>query len=271
MPRRRRARPLAAAGMAFAVVLVLLGGARASSAQDFPDFTAPVVDAAGAVPDDVETQVNAALNDYQRRSGNQVAVAVVRTTGRSSLEDYTIDLAREWGVGEKGEDNGVLLLIAIEDRRLRIEVGRGLEGTLTDLQSGRIRDRVILRLREGDVGGAVVEGTVAIRQVLGDTEAGPVPAPPQEDTGSEGGGSAWPLLFVLPVLGLGLLGGGRRRGRGGFGGFGGGFGAPIFWGGGLGGGGFGGGHRGGGGGGFGGGFGGGGGGGFGGGGASGGW
>ena len=104
----------------------------------FPDFTAPVVDQARVVPDDVEQRVGAGLQDYQRRSGNQVAVAVVRTTGRRSLEDYSIDLAREWGVGTKDKDNGVLLLIAYDDRKLRIEVGRGLEGTLTDLESGRI-------------------------------------------------------------------------------------------------------------------------------------
>lgn len=244
------------------LVVALVGSAPALSAQSFPKFTAPVVDAAGVVPHEVEMQVNAALNDYQKRSGNQVAVAVVRTTGNRSIEDYGIDLAREWGVGEKGDDNGVLLLIATEDRKLRIEVGRGLEGTLTDLQSGRIiRERLIPLLRQGDFAGAVTQGTLAIRQELGDTEAGPLPELTEDETGSEGG-SPWPLLFVLPVLGLGLLRGGRRRGMGGFGG---GFGAPIFWGGGFGGGGFGGG------GGGGGGFGGGGGGGFGGGGASGGW
>ncbi len=270
----RRRRPGSPAVAAAVVALVAVGVALAFfaagpglAAQAFPEFTAPVVDAAGVVPDQIESQVSAALEDYRRRSGNQVAVAVVRTTGRRSLEDYTIDLARDWGVGEKGNDNGVLLLIATEDRKLRIEVGRGLEGTLTDLQSGRIiRQRLVPRLREGDFGGAVTQGTAAIRQELGDTEVGPLPPVAEEDPGSEGGGSAWSLLLLLPVVGLALLGSGRRRRR-----FGGGFGAPIFWGGGWGGGGFGGGHYGSFGGGGGGGFGGGGGGGFGGGGASGGW
>lgn len=263
--RRRRPGPPALAAMAVALLLSMAGPKAAFAAQGFPKFTAPVVDAAGAVPDDVENQVNTSLEDYRRRSGNQIAVAVVATTGRRSLEDYTIDLAREWGVGEKGDDNGVLLLIAIEDRKLRIEVGRGLEGTLTDLQSGRIiRERLVPLLRQGDVGAAVAQGAAAIRHELGDTEVGPLPAPPEEDTGSEGGGWALPLLLIVPVIAFGLLGGGRRRRRGRFGG---GFGVPIFWGGGWGGGG----HYGGGGGGGGGGFSGGGGGGFGGGGASGGW
>ena len=223
------------------------------AATSFPKFTAPVVDAAGVVLD-------AALNDYQQRSGNQIAVAVVKTTGKQSLEDYSIDLAREWGVGQKGKDNGVLLLIAYDDHKVRIEVGRGLEGTLTDLESGRIiSEQLVPRLRDDDVGGAIVAGTDSIRHVLGDTTVGeprPVAAPEREP---EQPAPFAPLAFLLPVgfIFLGFLLAGRGRRRRGF------FGFPIFWGGGgWGGGGFGGG---------GGGFGGGGGGGFGGGGASGGW
>ena len=258
--RRRLAGVLALSGLLLAV------GAVGAGAQEVPAFSAPVVDAAGVVPDEVESRVGAALEDYRRRSGNQVAVAVVRTTGNRSLEDYTIDLAREWGVGEKGNDNGVVLLIAYDDRRVRIEVGRGLEGTLTDLESGIIRERMTPLLRQGDVGAAIVQGTDAIRRDLGNTQVGELPPPPAapEGDGGEGQGSWWPFLFVVPAFAFsGLFGRRRRRRRWG------GFGMPIFWGGGWGGG-FGGGGFGGGGGG-GGGFGGGGGGGFGGGGASGGW
>jgi uncharacterized protein len=231
---------------AAAVALLLV------AATSFPKFTAPVVDAAGVVPDDVEQQVDAALNDYQQRSGNQIAVALINSTGDKSLEDYSIDLARNWGVGQQGKDNGVLLLIATEDRKARLEVGRGLEGTLTDLQAGRIIDeQVVPHMRDGDPGGAVVAGTESIRSALGDTTVGepapPVaaPEPPQAPA------PASPLAFLLPIglffVIFAFLG--RHRRRRGF------FGFPIFWGGGWGGGGFGGG----------------GGGGFGGGGASGGW
>ena len=256
MSRRRRRPGLVLVG----AVLTTLLPTVALAQDDFPDFTAPVVDQARVVPDDVEQRVGAGLQDYQRRSGNQVAVAVVRTTGRRSLEDYSIDLAREWGVGTKDKDNGVLLLIAYDDRKLRIEVGRGLEGTLTDLESGRIiRERLVPLLRRGDVGGAVTRGSDAIRQELGDTQVGRLPPVPAGEEAPDEGGGGFPWLFLLavPVLGLAFLGRGRRRGWGG----------PVFYGGGWGG-------YSGGGGGFssgGGGFGGGGGGGFGGGGASGGW
>jgi uncharacterized protein len=222
---------------AAAVALLLV------AATSFPKFTAPVVDAAHIVPDDVEQQVDAALNDYQQRSGNQIAVAVIKTTGSKSLEDYSIDLARDWGVGQKGKDNGVLLLIATQDRKARVEVGRGLEGTLTDLQAGEIIDQqVVPHMRDGDPGGAIVSGTDSIRAALGDTTvAAPAPAAPPAPKPAPFN----PAAFIFPVILLlfifSAIGRGRRRRH--FWGF------PIFWGGGFGGGGWGGGGFGGGGGG----------------------
>ena len=250
---------VAAAG----ALLLLLTASPAAAKARFPKFTAPVVDAAGLVPDDIEKQVDSGLIDYQNRSGNQIAVAVIKTTGDASLEDYSIDLARAWGVGKEGKDNGVVLLIAYDDHKVRIEVGRGLEGDLTDLQSGRIiRERLIPLLRDGDVGGAVLQGTGAIRTELGDTQVGELPPPPAAPVGEQPKNKTPGWLFLLfPAAFAVFAGFGRRRGRRHGWGW-----MPIYWGGGgWGGGGFGGG------GGGGGGFGGGGGGGFGGGGASGGW
>jgi uncharacterized protein len=218
------------------------------------------------VPDAVEQSVGAALEDYQRRSGRQIAVALITTTGNQSLEDYTIDLARSWGVGTKSRDDGVLLVIAVRDRRVRIEVGQGLEGRLTDLESGRIiRERLVPLLAAGRYGAAVQQGTDAIRTALGDRQVGALPPPPQP-VASERSYGAGTLFFPVLVIGLliaSLVGRRRRRRRWG------GMGVPIIWGGALGG--FGGGGFGGGGFDGGGGFGGGGGGDFGGGGASGGW
>jgi uncharacterized protein len=248
-----------AAVAALALILVGAVGAPSLAKSRFPKFSAPVVDAAGVLDETTEAELDTELNDYQARTTNQIAVAIVDTTGEDSIEDYTIDLARSWGVGIKGKDNGVVLLLAIDDRKMRIEVGRGLEGDLTDLESGRIiRDVLRPRLQDGDYTGAVRDGVQAIRYTLGDTGVAPPSTVPDEDSPSRG--FPW---FLVVIGGLSLASGfvarGTRR-RWGMGG-------PIIWGGGFGGGGFGGG-----GGGFGGGgFGGGGGGGFGGGGASGGW
>lgn len=249
--------------------LALLIAAPSAQAQDFPRFEAPVVDAADVVPDDAEDRLNRELIDYQERSGNQIAVAVVETIGEASIEDYSEDLFDEWGVGREDLDNGVLVVIAMSERRMRIEVGFGVEGDLTDLESGRIvREQMEPRMRGGDVGGALEAATAEIRLALGDTQA-QAPAAPAEDSQP----SAFPFIagavgfmFLFQMMRRMRRGGRRGRRRGDFSLW------PILigtgWGtrsGGLGGGGFGGGGVGGGG------FGGGGGGGSGGGGASGGW
>jgi uncharacterized protein len=136
------------------------------TSESFPEFTAPVVDAAGQVSADTETQISNELISFQQSGGPQVAVAVVNTTGNATLENYSIDLARSWGVGDKDKDNGVLILIALDDRTLRVEVGSGVEGELTDVAAGRIVDLVMLpRLRANDVDGAVRDGARAVMQV----------------------------------------------------------------------------------------------------------
>jgi uncharacterized protein len=137
-----------------------------SPAASLPEFTAPVVDSIGRVSAEVETQINSELNSFQQSGGPQIAVAVIDTTNNATLENYSIDLARSWGLGDKAKDNGVLLLIALEDRTLRIEVGSGVEGELTDVTAGGIVDSVMLpRLRANDVDGAVRDGARAVMQV----------------------------------------------------------------------------------------------------------
>lgn len=213
-------------------------------AAQIPPFTAPVVDEAGVVPAPVVQQVDTALLDYQQRSGNQVAVAVVKTTGGQSIEDYSLALARTWAVGQAGKDNGVVLVIAWDDHKLRIEVGKGLEGQLSDDNAATIVNaEIVPHLRDNDPGGAVVAGTNAIRRALGDTNVGepaagpapvanpydspryPSPSGPPLGSGSDTGFIvAIVVLALLPVAFALLFGRGRRR-RGYWG-------SPIFWGGG---------------------------------------
>ena len=167
----------------------------------------------------------------------------MKTIGGKSIENYWIDLARAWGVGAKDKDNGVLLTIAYNDHKLRIDVGRGLEGTLTDLQAGRIISEQITPACESRMwAGPSDAGRLrAIRQALGDARrpgtacAGELFGPtgrsrPQAEAGHEAGAGVPPVGDLRAPFGLsGSLGGGfglaspLRLGGG-----------PIFWGGGFG-------------------------------------
>lgn len=198
----RRVPPVVLAGVA---CFLLTGSALA---QDFPRFTNHVVDAAGVVPDEDEQRLNAELADYQKRSTNQIAIAVVESLDDTSIEDYSEDLFDEWGVGEKDKDNGLLLVVAMQERELRIEVGYGLEGELTDLESGRIVDAMAPLMRRGDIGGALQQAANGMRAALGDTQA-PALAEPAEDEASETS-FAW-VIPIIVVIALMLFN--RRRGR----------------------------------------------------------
>ncbi len=201
-----------------------------TNSTNFPEFTAPVVDAVGAIDDIIESELSAELEQFRVSSGPQIAVAVIDTTGQRSIEDYSIDLAREWGVGDSERDDGVLLLIALEDRKLRIEVGSGVEGDLTDVAAGRIVDEVMLPLlRNDDVTGAVLQGARATMSVWrGETL--PAPTINNDPTVTQGSAPDWLgiLLFFLFIGGSTLLAiigqfarhttwtsGGSRRGYGG--------------------------------------------------------
>lgn len=226
------------AATAFAAI-VLLTSCSASSVA-FPDFTAPVVDVANAVTDSTETALSSELEEFRKSSGPQIAVAVIETTGEASIEDYSIDLARAWGVGDEQRDDGVLILVALNDRKLRIDVGSGVEGDLTDVQAGRIVDEVMLPLlRVDDVDGAVIQGSRAVMSVWRGEQL-PAPSLDNSPVASQSSGAdlAGFLLFLFFVGGsilLGIIGqfarhttmtsGGSRRGYGGIfipGGFGGG-------------------------------------------------
>lgn len=160
---KQRTLRIASAGVV--ALTVLLVGCGSNSAS-FPEYSAPVVDTAQAVDDSVEVSLSSELEQFKTTSGPQIAVAVIDSTGSASIQDYAIDLARTWGVGDDKRDDGVLILIALEDRELRIEVGSGVEGELTDIAAGRIVDNVMLPLlRANDVNGAVVQGARAAMAV----------------------------------------------------------------------------------------------------------
>jgi uncharacterized protein len=137
--------------------------ALSASALDVPPLTGRIVDLAHVLPAHESEQLTQQLRAHEEKTGNQVAVLILPSLGGEPVEEYSHRVATTWKLGQKGIDNGVLLLIALKERKLRIEVGYGLEGTLTDLRSAHIiRNEIVPQFRNGDIPGGVRAGTEAI-------------------------------------------------------------------------------------------------------------
>ncbi|MBU6202046.1 MAG: TPM domain-containing protein [Acidobacteria bacterium] len=178
------------------LALLVLCASSCTASDALPAFDAPVVDAAGALSNSAKTELGAELEAFRTETGPQIAVLTVESTGGASIEDYAIDVARAWGVGDRERDDGVLLLLVTGDRELRIEVGSGVEGDLTDLESGRIIDLAMVPLLQaGDTDGAVRAGVAALMLEL----SGGTYEPPSMAVGSATGASTGGLVFAILV------------------------------------------------------------------------
>ncbi|MBI5025444.1 MAG: TPM domain-containing protein [Nitrospirae bacterium] len=144
------------------VVIFCLPGA--AFCLDIPRAqNAYINDYAGLLSSSVATDLNNTLYNYEQQTSNQVVVAVFDSLGSESLEDFSIRLAQQWKIGQKGRDNGVILLIFKTDRKIRIEVGYGLEGYLTDaVSSSIIRNEIVPYFQKGDYDNGVLSGVKAI-------------------------------------------------------------------------------------------------------------
>lgn len=146
-----------------ALLLLVLLPATAQADPAFPKFTNFVVDQAEVIPKGAEHQLNQKLATLQRRTQHQLVVATVASLQGYPINEFSLKLANSWGVGRRGYDDGVLLLVAPGERRVRIEVGYGLETTLTDLRCAAIiRDQILPRFRAGDISGGISAGADAI-------------------------------------------------------------------------------------------------------------
>ncbi len=183
-------------------------GAAQSGLQAIPAYSARVVDTAGLLQPDEKARLEAKLQSLEERKGSQVAVLIVPTTQPEEIEQYSIRVADAWKTGRKGVDDGAILLIAQQDRRMRIEVGRGLEGALTDLVSNRIiQETVRPAFRAGEFGSGVEAGVDRIIGVI-DGEALPPPDPRWSEGQRDGldvSGGNLILVVILAVIGGILL------------------------------------------------------------------
>jgi uncharacterized protein len=148
-----------------------------------PTLVGRVVDQTGTLSSDEIASLNQTLRNFEARKGSQVAVLIVPTTAPETIEQYSLRVAETWKIGRKKIDDGALLVVAKDDRRLRIEVGYGLEGALTDVTSKRIIDEIITpSFRRGDFAGGISSGVDRIIRVV---DGEPLPAPePRREQGS---------------------------------------------------------------------------------------
>ncbi|CUS32179.1 conserved membrane hypothetical protein [Candidatus Nitrospira nitrosa] len=201
MEQRYATRLLQAVLVGIAVVFTVIS-ASPVSALDVPPLTGRVVDLAHVLPQSTVEALTARLTAHEGQSSNQVAVLTIPSLESEPLEEFTHRVATTWKLGRKGTDNGVLLLVAIKERKVRIEVGYGLEGILTDIRSAQIiRHEIVPRFRAGDMPGGILEGTYAILKTIDGTYQATENAPPRQ----EGAVVEQVVVAVIAGLFVGLL------------------------------------------------------------------
>ncbi|HEY6094577.1 MAG TPA: YgcG family protein [Gallionellaceae bacterium] len=189
-----------------ACCLLLLAWSAHADEVAVPPLTARVTDLTGTLSSEQRAALEERLQAYEAQKGSQIAVLMIPTTQPETLEQYSIRVVEQWKLGRKGVDDGVLLLVAKDDRKLRIEVGYGLEGALPDVTAKRIvAEDIAPHLRQGDFYGGIVAGITRISSVL-EGEALPPPRT-RHDNGTDIGNYLVVLLiaamvggFLLPLL-----------------------------------------------------------------------
>ena len=186
------------------VLACVLATASAVIALEVPYLSGRVNDQANLLDDGFEGQLEERLRLLEEETGAQVAVLTIPSLEGDPLEDFSIRVVETWKLGRADTDDGVLILVARDERRMRIEVGYGLEGVLTDAQSGRIIDHLMApRFREGDFNGGVGAAVEAVSSAI----RGEPVALPEKSTRSEGvnpGAIIFLLIFGLPFIGAAL-------------------------------------------------------------------
>lgn len=179
--------------------------ARAQDLAAVPALTSPVTDLTNTLSPDQRAALEAKLRAFEQQKGSQVAVLIVPTTQPEVIEQYGIRVADAWKLGRKGIDDGAILIVALNDRKLRIEVGRGLEGALPDAIANRIIDEdVVPQFRRGDIYGGIATGVDRMLRVI-DGEPLPEPELSSPSQGVPGLFTLLPFLFIFALVGGSIL------------------------------------------------------------------
>ena len=171
-----------------------------------PPLTGRVVDQTNTLTSATIETLNQRIRSFEQRKGSQIAVLIVPTTQPETIEQYSLRVAEAWKIGRRKIDDGALLVIAKNDHKLRIEVGYGLEGALTDVTSRRIIDEVIVpRFKQGDFAGGIGEG---LNRMIGVIDGERLPAPaPEASHGPEPDWNALSSFLPFSIFGALFVGG----------------------------------------------------------------
>lgn len=182
-------------------VFLLLGLRDPAAARDVPPLTGRVVDQANLLTAEQRQRIETQLAALEKQTGDQLAVLTVDTLDGDPIEDFANKTGRAWALGQKGKNNGVILLVAKQDRKMRIEVGYGLEPELTDLQTNIIQTQIIIpHFKQGDFGGGIEAGVDALVTTLqGKPLATPAAQKPEGDADS----NSWPGFLIFGLFALG--------------------------------------------------------------------
>lgn len=185
-------------------LLVLLFALAAWAQVAVPPLKARVTDLTGTLTKEQTASLEQMLQSFEARKGSQIAVLMLPSVKPEAIEQYALRVAEQWKIGRGKIDDGAILVVAKNDRELRIEVGYGLEGALNDATANRIvEDIIVPRFREGDFYGGISAGVDRMIRVI-DGEPLPEPARPQPQVGG-GIGQSLPVLLILAMVVGGLL------------------------------------------------------------------
>ncbi len=193
------------AARASLVALLLCWAFAAWADVAVPPLTGQVVDQTGTLSGADIAALTQKLKDFEARKGSQIAVLIVPTTAPEAIEQYSIRVAEAWKIGRKKVDDGVFLLVAKDDHKLRIETGYGLEGALTDVAARRIIDEIITpKFRTGDFAGGISAG---VDRIISAIDGEPLPAPEPQQSFGGGEGRIDMLFNPLVIFGVLVVGG----------------------------------------------------------------
>jgi uncharacterized protein len=198
------------AARASLLALLLCWAVTAFADVAVPPLTGRVVDQTGTLSSGDIDRLTQTLKNLELRKGSQVAVLIVPTTQPETIEQFSIRVADAWKIGRKKIDDGAILVVAKDDRRLRIEVGYGLEGALPDVTTKRIIDEIITpKFRSGDFAGGISAG---VDRIIGVIDGEPLPAPPQRQQQQQSSDLTWLLNPLNPftIIAILVLGGVMR-------------------------------------------------------------